>query len=366
LDFVFSRAYNPNDFEKMLPAQYKIKNFMTGSNYMVKENGRIVANVGAYPAAYHVCGDEFRVSAITSVGVHHRARSKGYMKELMKMALDDMRDENVALSFLQGLRQRYEYFGYAPCGVQLDFSCNINNIRHHFKGAFKSDIVLKEIHTGDTEAFGNVFHRHHARKAHIKRPHERFADIMDTWEDRTVGIYAGDALIGCLSATKDRDTVCEIDMDDYTLIGEVLGVYLNQHKRYDVKIEVFPHETALITELSKFTESVSAGQSLSLNVLDYPVILNAFLKLKCETAVLPDGELTVCIRDTGNITIKVSDNRPSVSVTDEKPSLECTHLEAMRLFFSPASAFSLGMLDGNAFARALFPVPLFIMKNDKS
>ena len=52
LDYVFSRAYNPNNFELMLPGLYSPTNFMTGKNYIVKEDGKIVANVGAYPAVY--------------------------------------------------------------------------------------------------------------------------------------------------------------------------------------------------------------------------------------------------------------------------------------------------------------------------
>ena len=93
LNFVFSHAYQPNNFETMLPGLYSTKNFMSGTNYIVKENGKIVANVGAYPAEYHVYGDCLKVIGITSVAVHPRARSKGYMRKLMGLALTDMLSE---------------------------------------------------------------------------------------------------------------------------------------------------------------------------------------------------------------------------------------------------------------------------------
>ena len=54
---------------------------MTETNYLVKEDGKIAANVGAYPATYYVCGDHLKVNQITYAAVHPRARSKGYMKE---------------------------------------------------------------------------------------------------------------------------------------------------------------------------------------------------------------------------------------------------------------------------------------------
>jgi predicted N-acetyltransferase YhbS len=365
INYVFS-AYQPHDFEKLLPAQYARTNFMAGTNYVAKEDGKIVANVGAYPAVYNVCGEEIAITGITSVAVHPRARSKGYMRKLMDMALEDMRKDGAALSFLMGRRQRYEYFGYTPCGVRFNYYCNTDNIRHHFKKDINPEIMLKEIHSGDKELINDVFHRHHTGNAYVKRPYERFADIMASWEDRTVAVYHKSSMAGYLSVTKDYGTVCEINLDNPALLGEILGVYLKQYKRSDISIEAYPAETAVAAELSKLTEAVTINHCVNFNVMDYPAVLNAFLKLKCETEVLPSGALTIGIQNVGNITISVSGNCPSVCLTNHKPDVECTRIDAMRLLFSPGSAFALGALTGNAFTRCLLPVPLFIKKNDLS
>jgi predicted acetyltransferase len=366
LDFVFSKAYNPNDFEKALPAQFNPAGFMTGTNYMARENGKIVANVGAYPADFYVCGDVIRVSGISSVAVHPRARSKGYMRRLMEAALGDMRADGVGLSFLLGQRQRYEYFGYTPCGVRLKYNCNKTNIRHHFDDGFASDITLKELADDDAPAFDAVYGMYAKGTVHIKRPRERFTDIMATWRNKTVGVYAGDELVGYFSASAEYDTINELKLKDPGLLSGVIGVYLNQYNRHDVSVEVYPHETATITCLSQFAESVSVRHALLMNVIDYPAVLNAFMKLKCETDAVTDGALTISIRDGGNITLSVTDNRPTAAITDKKPDIECTHTEAMRLLFSHVSAYSLGPLAGNAFARSLLPIPLFIPPNDQS
>ena len=98
-NLVFS-AFSPNDFEVVLPALYKKENISTGTNYIVKENGRIVANVGAYPVDYYICGDTLKTSAITCVAAHPRARLKGYMKELMEMGKGD--GESDATDYLSG------------------------------------------------------------------------------------------------------------------------------------------------------------------------------------------------------------------------------------------------------------------------
>jgi len=363
LDLVFSTAYNPNNFEAMLPDFYTPRGFATGTNYIVKEDGKIVANVGAYPAVYHVCGQDLQVAAISSVAVHRRARSKGYMKKLMEMALTDMRKDGAALSFLIGQRQRYEYFGFTPCGVRLAYSCNKTNIRHCFKNGFA--VVLRELKAEDAGAWSDVFKMHHTGSAYVTRPYERFIDIMGTWESKTIGVYLKDALVGYLSASKDYGTVHELGLKDPSLLGEVIGVYLNQYQRHDVTVDVYPPEVEIISQISALAESVSAGHSLNFNVLDYPAVLNAFLRLKCDDAVIPDGELTVRVQGE-NITITVMDNCPAVAITDKKPDVECIHVEAMRLFFSNVSAFALGPLGGNVFARCLFPIPLFIKKTDQS
>jgi GNAT superfamily N-acetyltransferase len=366
LDYVFSHAYHPSNFERDLPAQYTPRNIMTGTNYMAREDGKIVANVGAYPADYQVCGDTLRVCGISAVSVHPRARSKGYMRELMDRALRDMRETGTHFSFLLGQRQRYEYFGYTPCGTLLTFSCNKTNIRHYYKEGYGTDITLRELDAGDGPALDAVFCMHGAGSAFMRRPRERLADIMATWQSKTVVIYLKDEIIGYLSASSDYDTIYEPHISDPGLLGGVIGTYLNQYDRHEVSVEVYPHEAALVTQLLKFAESAAAGNALHINVLDYPGVLTPFMKLKCATGTVPDGELTVAVKGMGSLTLSVDGNRPTAAFTNKSPHTECTHTEAMQLLFSPVSAYSLGALEGNAFARCLLPVPLFVRKADQS
>jgi len=394
LDYVFSKAYRPHDFETVLPNIYTARNFMAGSNYMVKEDGKIVANVGAYPADFKVCGESLKICSITAVAVHNRARSKGYMRKLMDMALEDMKKEGVALSFLLGQRQRYEYFGYTPCGVQLSYSCNKSNIRHLFGKDFNSKITLNELER--SEDFDSIYQFYNTGPAYVERPRQRFADIMATWECKTIGVYQENTIIGYLSCYKDYSAICELSLADMTLLPEVIGVYLDQYKRHDVTVDAFPHETEIISQLSRFAETAKVGHALHFNIIDYPAVLDAFLKLKCKAAKLPDGALTVYIKDRCTIKIAVTGNQPSASIIDGVPAadnvsattnvshiddasdidnmltegqgayIECTHTEAMQLFFSPVSTFNLGGLSGNTFARSLFPIPIFIKNLDRS
>jgi len=359
-------VFNSFKFETMLPAQYKEKNFMSGTNYIVKENGKIVASVGAYPVDYNVCGDNLRASGITAVAVHSRNRLNGYMKKLMEMALADMRDDNVDLSFLYGERQRYEYFGYTPCGVRLEYYCNKHNIQHYFKDKLNANIMLKEADKKDTELFDEINKIYSSKRVYVVRPRERFIDIMSTWENKTLAVYNDDRFIGYISTSKDLDSICEFFIDDVNLSCDVINAYLEKFDRYDVTISIFPYETELCTYLSKFTGTVTIKDDSNLNIINYKNILNSFLKLKCEYTKIPDGAITFNIRDTGNITITINNNIPSVMFTDEKADAVLTPLEASKLFFSPLSAYSLGPIERNAFAHNLFPIPLFVRRLDRS
>ena len=366
IDLVFSQTYSSNYSDKNLPVIYKKKNFMAGIHYLAKENGRLVGSISSYPAIYALCDERIKVSSISCVAVHRRARSKGYMRKLMEMAINEMRENGTDLSFLHGQRQRYEYYEYTHCGVQLHFSCTSDNIRHYFKHTSGSTISLKELQENDVETYDKIYHIYHKRKDHIIRPYDIFEDIMNTWGDKTIGIYQNETLIGYLSSSMDYGSIVEFNLNDLTLIGDVLKIYFTQFKRDKVIIEAFSPDTELISCLSKFTESVSIVNAGSFNVLNYPAVLTAFLKLKCETTVLPDGFVTINIQNKCNIKIEINGNVPSVSLTNEKPDLECSHLEAMQLLFSPVSFITLGQFRDNAFLRSIIPIPLFIRRNDLS
>jgi len=365
LDYVWGSSYSPTNFERLLPGFFTEKNFMAGSNFMARENGKIVANVSSFPATHKVLDEQFKVCSISCVAVHNRARSKGYMKDLMNMAVNDQKESGTALSFLLGNRKRYEYFGYTPCGTLLTYPCRRHNIRHYFKNDFKTQLTLRELQIEDTASYDAVLEMYNKNKVQTIRPRDRLVDIMATWENRTIGVYSSNEMIGYLSATKNYDKISELYLNELSLLPEVLCAYMQKHN-CDVDVDTYPGETEIITQLSAFSETVRVSHSMNFNVMDYPTVVNAFLKLKAETTTLIDGELDIGIRGVGTLKITVSNGKPAVVVTNEKPDFEYSHPDAMQLLFSPASAYHLGPLSKNTFARTLLPLPLYLRHNDMS
>ena len=119
LDFVFSKAYGPTHFGTMLPLCYRPTDEHMGHNFAVRENGKIRGIVGLFPAQVKVGGETLNLGGIGGVSAHPSDRGKGWMKLLMAHAIEEMESAETDLSFLIGLRQRYQHFGYEKTGVLL-------------------------------------------------------------------------------------------------------------------------------------------------------------------------------------------------------------------------------------------------------
>ena len=67
---------------------------------------------------------------------------KGYMRKLMHMAIQDMKKNNISMSTLSGLRNRYQYYGYEKGGITFQYCFTSDNFRHCRERFPKRDINL--------------------------------------------------------------------------------------------------------------------------------------------------------------------------------------------------------------------------------
>jgi len=154
------------------------------------------------------------------VSVHPYARSKGYMKLLMNEALEDMRVNGADLSSLGGQRQRYEYFGYSPCGALFSFSCSATNMRHRLGRDFQPEITFKEILSSGDQELDVIGNMHSRKKAYIERPRDRIFDIMTTWKNRILGVWRHKEMIGYLGVSQDLRVIQELYLSDASMLIE--------------------------------------------------------------------------------------------------------------------------------------------------
>ena len=120
LDFlyaVFTRA-NPKHprFETFCDDLFEPTDDVMGRHAIVREGGRIVSCVGAYPMDLRIAGSRVRFAGIGQVSTAKEALGKGCMSALMKAQLARLRGEGVQLVWLGGRHDRYAHFGFETAG----------------------------------------------------------------------------------------------------------------------------------------------------------------------------------------------------------------------------------------------------------
>ena len=107
IDMVFSLSGTPHDFASLVPKLYGNGKNTEPCHFLALEEGKIKAVVCSLPVTLRFGSRSLTCAAIGSVAVHPDSRGKGYMKRLMNDAIQDMKENHMALSCLTGLRQRY-------------------------------------------------------------------------------------------------------------------------------------------------------------------------------------------------------------------------------------------------------------------
>lgn len=126
INYVFSFDHCPHDFKKRNPACYDSDYPFWKDHYVAVENGRLLATLSVTTRDWNgmKCGH------IGQVCVHPYHRGRGLMKVLMKMAMEEMEQQGYAFAELNGLRQRYEYFGFSRGGARYRIPVTSVNLRH--------------------------------------------------------------------------------------------------------------------------------------------------------------------------------------------------------------------------------------------
>ncbi|MDR3138731.1 MAG: GNAT family N-acetyltransferase [Treponema sp.] len=369
-NYVFSAARVPHDFPAILPKLYKREYFTEAVHYLAKEDGKIRAVIGAYPLTMNILGDLLPGRGIGMVSVHPYTRSRGYMRALMEMALEDMRRDGMVFSCLGGQRQRYEYFGYTPAGTRIVFECRKANVRHVLGKDFMPGFSLRLLTAADRELVERIRSFHEAKPARLERDGERFFDIISSWGSKVYAVLEGETFAGYLICNSREDAITELNLGDPARIAELIALFLHNPGRIAqqdrVAVTVHPHETGKLAALTAFAEDYSLSSAYSFNIFNYPRILEVLLKLKARTLALADGAARIRIGGE-TLGIAVSGGNPSLdsSAGATPPDITLSPLEAAEFFFSPMAPLVFPAVRDNPFLRNLLPLPLFFESADE-
>lgn len=363
INYVFGFNGNSSDFKKLLPKLYAPEYDPCGSSYVVTENGKIKAAIGAFDHDMIVCGTYLKTRGIGNVAVHPYTRSRGYMKKLMNMALDDMIADGVVLSVLGGRRQRYNYFSYDKLGTVVSMSLNDDNMRHIFGTDRKHRICFRIVRAEDTELLDQIRALSEAQAfVPVRDQGKRFFEILSSWNQKVAAAFDGEEFIGYTviqdttmyeTLLKNPERICEYAAALYDFL---------RRGRLVFKFPVFEREC--VSRMIRLCEGYDLEPGKMFTVLRYQPVIEAFMKLKTTYCTLPDGELTVRVNGRGGtetLRISVSGGCPNVNATDAEPDLTLGHLDAMNLLFAIVCPSRDDLPD---FARLWFPLPIWCYSSD--
>ncbi len=364
INYVFGFNGANEDFKKLLPKLYRPEDDPCGSSYIALENGKLKAAVGAYSLDVCVAGEVLHTRGIGNVAVHPYYRSKGYMRKLMELAVDDMVRDGIDFSALGGKRQRYNYFYFEKCGECVSLSLNTDNMRHALKGALIQNIDIKKIGSDDEAALDAIAELVRSQPFYALRKRERLYDILTSWGASVWYAGVNESFIGY--ALVKGDEVSELLLTDEARLAEFCAALLSASGRSSLSVKLPSFMSGYIDRLCRIAENCSAFAPESFAVFNFERTLRAFFKLKAQTCrtVLPDGELTLLIHGRAgdeNLSMRVSGGVPTVERSAGTYALELDGLEAMNLLFAPVYPKRNELTD---FARLWLPLPIYLFPAD--
>lgn len=360
INHVFS-SDNERYFEELLPKLYKPELNPAYNAFVATENGKMIAGIGAFPCEIKICGKTLYGTGIGNVAVHQDHRRRGLMKKLLNDAIDDMVNNEVDFSFLGGQRQRYNYFSYDVGGATYCFHIRSRNIQYVYGDESTITYVMddSELDKNDNESLDAIAKLLASHDYYNVRERSNLYDIMCSWHSKPHVLKCNGDFVGYYIL---NGAVTEIDVIDDVYFADAVRTIVKNNGEKDFRIA--PFQTSFIKVLEPLADSYNVQANALYTVLCFRRVIEAFLSLKATYSNLSDGKLTFFVHGRGGdeqFTVTVKDNKVSTEVTNDKPDMELTHMQAMNMFFSNVS-----LVRNNAPSVAMqwFPLPLWIYSVD--
>ena len=332
-NFVFSQAHEPHDFKKLLPKAYadNAPDF-SDWHFLAKQENRIRAMVACRPLEMNMLDKKLSCGFIGTVSVHPYSRGEGHMKYLMKMAMDNAKERGHDLMILGGQRQRYNYFGFEHMGVSMHYSVNTTNLRHALRDTDVSHITFSALTESKPEEMDYCWKLSNAMPVHGTRPREEYLNIMHSWNAECYVVRVNGDMKGYVM------TAGEIVLEDEQLLPLVLKAYLQFAGQNEIELHCAPHQKERIHILSRLCESRWIGTFEMIHILNYPKVVDTLLSLKASYMHLEDGEVTIQVDENPTFTVRVKDQKVTVTEENLPADIALPHLEAQRMLMDLENA----------------------------
>ncbi len=356
-------VFGGTDFADLLPKIYGEEADCSACHYLAKSGGSIVGMIGAFPLEINMMGQKLLAYGVGTVCTRPDFRGKGIMTELFRSALRDMKNDGAVLSTLGGQRQRYEHFGYEPCGTMVEFAVRTANLRPFLSGA--RGLSLAPMERADGAALRQAQKLQRSRPLFVERPLEHFYEICRSWSSVPLLLKREGEFCGYLICSADKKNILELELTDGERLPEALAAYLEWSGEQELHFSLPTYEREKIAELESFSEYSNVCFVHSFLIFDWEGLLRQSLALKASCFPLADGRLVLEVRECGKFAFQVSSQKTAVEKTQDPADISLDRLSAMRFLFSPLSAFYSYAPGLGAAAASWFPLPLYLPRIDE-
>lgn len=368
IDFInevfFGDDENNTEFLKLLPKIYKDKYRPAYNNFVVQDaDGTFRSAIGNFYNDMTVGGIDLKTCCIGNVAVGAEYRSMGYMKKLMEMSVEDMKNNGTALSYLGGQRQRYGYFGYENSGVCYNFVFSRNSYKHSLRN-MAGGLSFEKLTEDDKELYDFIDGIYAKQPVISRRPKDAYYDILCSWCDIPYIVRENGTPVGYAVLSTDNKNISEFGLADNALLPRFIASLFETFDVREFHFDIAPFETEKAAFFTRTASGMDIGGSESILVFDYKTVITAFLRAKAAYTTLCDGEMTVLIHGVkGDEKLKISviNNTVNVENTEDTAQAEFDCHEAVRAFFSiyPTDRAKLSPQ-----AQSWLPLPMYFSSRD--
>ena len=276
IDYVFSKAHRPHDFATLLPKVYGDNGDGTAHHFIVRENGKLIAAILCYPIVMHMGSKRLTGLGIGSVSTHAAARGRGIMKQLMDAADARAEETGAAFAVLSGLRQRYEHFGYAYGGYQMNAKLTAHNVSHALDDADTEDWTVVPMNQAHVQA---AMALHKAQICYCERSEAAFLDILRSWNNEPFVLlkakkFAG---YGTLRRNAESTHIAEMRLECEADFAAAMKMLFEKHGT--LTISAAPWEKARAAWLSCICHEFTIGKNHVFKVYQPESIREACAKI---------------------------------------------------------------------------------------
>jgi len=359
INYVFSQSARPHDFKALIPKVYADGRGYSDIHAIALDGHYVRGVVAQLPQKFSFAGKPLMTGYIGSVSSYKYTRGSGHMIKLMAMQAEKAEEDGIDIMLLGGQRQRYEYYGYSPCGTAYGYSFIPANIRHALKNTDAEGIEFIPFSEACACAIDKAYELYLKQPVTGGRSREDFALILGTYEATPYIIKKDSCILGYVAAF-GTESFAELVLSDPSYVKPVIKAWFAKKEPKNLGVSAASYDICLNRELASFAEGYRISAATHARIVNLKNVLDACLTLKAETTGLSDGRIVLKMDDQKAVCVEVKNSKVSVFETDEEADITLDRL-SMQMYLFSANRFTVPDIENK---NGWFPLPLHLYSAD--